>query len=142
MLHVEHARIDRLNRFFRHIRIFVQKILCSRGSLGEENRDESRSEGSIKKVCIEGEGSQEDGNSVVSAEILLVYVAGGSGQTLNLEARGLLLVHGDCPAQARTRWAGVCCRGGGGGVELVDDKLLRDQLSLSVGDRNGTLPDE
>ncbi len=42
-----------------------------------------------------------------STEVLLVDVAGGGGQALDLETRRLLLVHGDRPAQARTRGAGV-----------------------------------
>ena len=98
------------------------------------------SERSVEDVGVEVKAAQQDGHGIVAAEEFLLNVAGGGGQALHLKPGELVLRHAHRPAQAGPSGRLGVGSGSGRRVEIVEEKLRRDQLTFAVSDQDCSLP--
>ncbi len=97
-------------------------------------------ERAVEDVGVKVEAAQQDRHWIVAAEEFFLDIAGGGGQALHLEPGELVLRHAYRPAQAGASWRLCVGVGSRGRVKIVQKKLGRDQLALSVCDRYHSLP--
>ncbi len=140
MFHVEKAGVDRRDDLLCSRRIPVKEGLGLHRVGREENRHQAVGERAVEDVGVEVEGAQQDGHQVVAAEKFLLDVAGSCRQALHLEPGQLVLRHAHRPAQAGPSGRLGVGSGSGRQVEIVEEKLRRDQLTFAVGDRDCSLP--
>ena len=147
MLHAQHPAVDGHDDVPGVVRMLFQK---GQGVLlggGEECGDETGSEVAGEQICLEREGSKEDGHGVIVMEELLLEVARWGRQALQLEPGRRVGVHADGPPDAGSVHGGEKFgQWGRSGrllqprVQLSEKVLSRHNLSFSVGYDEGSLP--